>query len=182
MEEYLRLGCALETRISSASEGGLNGRTCYSVYACATSALSHCLAGPLNLLFVLLASASALHTSNPNPVLTLFTRLNRCPYLICAFFIFTFPHIHTPAVPDGGLLFPVFVCAHIIQQWLVFSVTTSIPAFLLALSHFFKLSFSFFISKLAPCAPLTYSFPFTVPSSSSIFFTWVVSVAIIVSI
>lgn len=126
------------------------------------------LAGPLFLLHALPAT----------PLLSTHPTLTRC--LLCwhvwtvilvvrSSFLFLFStHSHSAS---QQLTFPIFVHTHIIYKsgsFHLFAVPTSVSIFLLALSP-------------SPCALLLYPFPYSVPLSS-IFFTLVVSLAIIVSI
>lgn len=137
---------------------------------CATSALSQ---SRWSLVFIacFTGNPSALYASNFNPVSALLACLD-C-YLSCAlFFLILIFHTFTLCASQQ-LTFPIFAHTHIIYKsgsFHLFAVPTSVSIFLLAV-----------IVSPSPCALLQYSFPYSVPLSS-IFFTLVVSLAIIVSI
>lgn len=135
---------------------------------CATSVLSQ---SRWSLVFIacFTGNPSALYASNFNPVSALLACLD-C-YLSCALFFLILIFYTFTLCASQQLTFPIFVHTHIIYKsgsFHLFSVPTSVSIFLLALS-------------LSPCALLLYPFPYSVPLSS-IFFTLVVSLAIIVSI
>ncbi len=98
---------------------------------------------------------------------------------VCSLFSLTSPHIHTLIVPASGLLFWICVLTQpgTMAHFIFCSDCTS-PCFFT--SFFTVFSHSLSPSPSSPCALFAYSFPFTVPLSS-IFFTLVVSVAMITS-